>query len=349
MSHESPSDREATRFRRQMQFAPIGMAGQDRLRQSRVAIVGMGALGSMIAERLTRSGIGMLRLIDRDWVELDNLPRQSLYEESDAVARLPKAIAAEQHLRKIDDTLRFDARVEDVTHQNIATLLDDIDLVMDGTDNFESRYLMNDYCLSADLPWVHGGCVGGAGQVLTVVPGITACWRCLVPYQPEATLMGTCDSVGVLGAVVAVIAGWQCVEAVKLLTQGRDSASGKLMAIDAWNGEFRSIDLAPLRESGDCEACLGNYPFLEGRIGSKTAVLCGRNAVQLYPSSQRVIDLDDFSTRIAPDQRIVQNPFLVRFYLDDVQCTLFRDGRAIFEGTQDPSVARTLYDRWIGR
>lgn len=336
------------RFRRQVHFAPLGKEGQDKLKQSRVAIVGVGALGTIIAERLVRAGVGEIRLIDRDWVELDNLPRQTLFTESDVAAREPKATAAAAHLARIDSSTLLEAHVSDVSYRNIDNLLQDIDLVMDGTDNFETRYLLNDYCHSQKMPWVHGGCLGAAGQVMAIRPGQTPCFRCLVPIAPHAGDQATCDTAGVLGPAVTIIGAWQCIEAIKLLTRPDSVGNGSLIAIDIWNGMLRKIDLKELLAEHGCPSCRGDWPFLDGRAGTDTAILCGRNAVQVYPSVQQKIDLVQLAERWRGVTEVESTLYWLRSEMDGLQITVFSDGRAVIRGTTDPAVARAVYARRIG-
>lgn len=305
-SRHIPNDR----FRRQASFAPLGKEGQAKLESSRVAIVGMGALGSAIAERLIRMGIGYLRLIDRDWVELDNLPRQTLYTESDVGAKLPKAIAAEQHLLRIDSQALIEAHVDDLHFRNAAGLLQQVDLIMDGTDNFETRYLINDYCLASRTPWIPWGLCRHAGQVMAIVPGVTCCFRCLVPWNPDV-LPGTCDTLGVLGPAVTIVASYQCIEAIKLLVQADPPQGNHLLAIDAWHGNLRRIDLRGLQELG-CPSCRGDFPFLDGKIGSEVVVLCGKDSIQIRPPQQVRIDLLALEQRWKAFGPVEANRFLVR-------------------------------------
>ena len=229
------------RYRRQKAYVEIGQRGQELLGQSRVAICGMGALGAMVAERLCRSGIGFLRLIDRDWVELDNLPRQALYTTQDAMEVRPKSIAAREHLLAIDPDIQVESVVEDLTFTNAEKWLSDVDCIIDGTDNFETRFLINDLAIRCGIPWVHAGIVGAAGQSMAFVPGETACFRCLLPEPPPVEQMQTCDSAGVLGAAVGVIASWQAIEAIKLLVKADQAADGCLRIFDLWAGDVRKI------------------------------------------------------------------------------------------------------------
>lgn len=344
------------RFRRQIAYAPVGTRGQQALCNASVAIVGLGALGSTIAERLARSGVGSLRLIDRDWVELDNLPRQALYTLHDAEYHSPKAIAAANQLAAIDPSLHLEPHVCDVTHRNIDSLLEGVDLVLDGTDNFEVRYLINDACVSRGTAWVHAGIVGASGQAMLIEPPRTACFRCLLPDPPPPESMQTCDSVGVLGPAVGVIASWQAMLGVKYLVERgsespnppaeSQSAQGRLTVFDLWSGEVRSVRLP---KSADCECCVRReFPFLKGLHASDAKVLCGKNAVQIQVPVGRNMDLASLAARLRSNGTVLETPFLVRFSIDSLSITIFRDGRAVIHGTENPEEARKIYQRWIG-
>jgi molybdopterin-synthase adenylyltransferase len=342
---DSPLDR----YRRQTQFAPLGREGQDRLQASAIAICGCGALGSVLAERLLRAGVGRIRLIDRDWVEWDNLPRQTLFTERDAADRVPKAVAAAEKLQLINSQTQIDIAVADLTHRSVYQHLHDVDLILDGTDNFETRYLINDFALANNKPWVHGGCIGAQGQVLPIVPGKTACFRCLMPDMPTADSVGTCDTVGVLGPAVSMIASCQAIEAIKILAQRTNETLGQLQIFDMWRGTQRMISLAALQAGEQCPACgLHDYEFLEGRRSAAATILCGKNAVQIQaPTSQR-IDLLEMAARLAVYGPVHSNPFMIRVQVEAFHITLFADGRAIIAGTEDTAMARSLYARIIG-
>lgn len=334
------------RYRRQKAFVEIGEEGQRLLNNSRVAICGMGALGAMVAERLCRTGVGFMRLIDRDWVELDNLPRQALYTTQDAIDLLPKSIAAETHLRAINPDIELESVVEDVTFLNAKKWLADVDCILDGTDNFETRYLINDVSVQMGVPWVHAGIVGASGQAMAFVPNATACFRCLLPEAPPVEQMQTCDSAGVLGAAVGVIASWQAVEAIKILVRKKIAGDGFLRVFSLWEGDVRKIRV-PKSES--CRTCHDRqFDFLSGDIGTHARVLCGRGAVQIQPAGRERIDLEVLANRLRSEGSVVQTPFLVRFDLQPHQISVFGDGRAIVHGTENPDEARKIYARWIG-
>ena len=337
------------RYARQTRFKPFGEEGQKQLQSSRALVCGCGALGSVIAESLTRAGVGHLRLVDRDFLEITNLHRQVLYDEDDVAAELPKAIAAQRKLSKINSQVEIDAHVCDVDFQNIEQLLDGVDVICDGTDNFETRFLLNDAAHSFNMPWVYGGCVGAEGQQMTVVPGLTPCLGCLMGDVPPPGTTPTCDTAGVLGPIVSVIASTQAMEAIKLLSGNLESISRTLNVFDLWDSRIRQVKLDALREKSDCQTCKHHdYPWLRGDKGGHTSVLCGRNAVQLtFP--QQDVDLPSLAEKLETAGATVrQNPFLLRADIDSFTLTIFPDGRAIVAGTEDIAEAKTFYARYVG-
>ncbi|MGE3166516.1 MAG: ThiF family adenylyltransferase [Planctomycetota bacterium] len=335
------------RYSRQRLFSHIGDAGQERLRASRVTLIGCGALGTHIAQHLARAGVGFLRICDRDFVELDNLQRQVLFDEDDARRRLPKAVAAADKLQRINHEVRIEARVTDVTAHNVLELIDGADLVLDGTDNFSTRFLINEACVSANLPWVYGGCVAAHGMVLAVLPGETACFACLVPGAPGPGRGETCDTVGVIGPVVAVVAGLQAAEAFKILVGDRQAVGRALVTVDLWNNELRALRIS--REVA-CPVCVRReFPVLRSpRAEGTTTVLCGRNAVQVSPPLAADLDLAELERRLSSIGPTRKNDYVLVFGQDDLEATLFRDGRAVIKGTADPAVARSFYARYVG-
>ncbi len=335
------------RFRRQSAYPAVGVSGQERLAKSKIAIVGLGALGSTIAERLARCGVGWIRLIDRDWVELDNLPRQALYTLHDAEYHLPKSIAAANHIAAIDPKIHIEPKVCDLSHRNAVELLQGVDIVLDGTDNFEARYLINDVCVSLGSPWVHAGIIGASGQAMLVEPGKTACFRCLLPDPPPIESMQTCDSVGVLGPAVGVIASWQALLSMKWIVQGgEEKISTTLSIFELWSGEVRNVSL---HRMPNCPTCVERrFEFLAGTGVSDTKVLCGKNAVQIHVPEGRNVDLAMLSERLRKSGTVFETPFLVRFSVDSYRITVFPDGRGIVDGTENPDEARKIYARWIG-
>jgi len=335
-----------SRYIRQSRFGPIGESGQAHIAAAKVLICGCGALGSVIAERLARAGVGTLRLVDRDWVELSNLQRQTLFTEADAAEAQPKAVAAASALAKINSSIAVEALVEDVSYQNIEALGAGCDLILDGTDNFETRFLINDYCVKQGVPWVHGGCLGASGQVLSILPGTTACFRCLVPELPPREAVETCDSAGVLGSAIGLIACWQVAEALKILSGNRAAIRGDLIVLDSWNTECRVV---ALQRRQDCEACgLGRFPFLLGEIRSETTILCGKNAVQLESPQVQTQSLDALAVRLQALGVVTHNAFFVRLSLPEHKLTVFRGGRTIIEGTTNVAEAKSMVARILG-
>jgi adenylyltransferase/sulfurtransferase len=332
-----------------MRYPPIGEEGQQRLLRSRVLLCGCGALGSVLANTLVRAGVGHLRIVDRDFLELNNLQRQVLYDEEDVAAGLPKAVAAQAKLRRINSQVDIEAVVADVDHTNIAGLLQDVDLVLDGTDNFETRFLLNDAAVKFTVPWVYGGCIGAEGQTMTILPGDTPCLRCLMQDPPPAGSLPTCDSAGILGSIVNVIASIQACEGIKILSGHREAISRSLQVFELWDNRIRQVQLDSLKESLVCPACRGTeFPWLEGRRGSHTAVLCGRNAVQLSYPDRQPISLEALALKLKGLGRITRNRFLLRFEVDQYVITVFPDGRAIVAGTDDIAEARTVHAKYIG-
>lgn len=346
-----PTSGRYERYKKQVLFAGIGEEGQRRIDSSRALVVGCGALGSVIADGLARSGVGFIRIVDRDFVELSNLQRQVLYDEQDVVDQLPKAIAAERKLTRINSQIQIDATVADVTHLNILDLAKGMDVILDGTDNFEIRYLINDASLELGIPWINGGCVGSHGQVMTVIPRQTACLRCLMPEVPEPGTGETCDTAGVLGPAVHVVASLQVVEALKILAGRQELIQPVLTIIDVWDGSYRQLKLQSLFDKSNCPSCKrGERRWLSGEEGSRGTVLCGRNAVQLSPSQKIRISLEEMERRLANSGLVKRNPFLLKFSPagEEVEITLFPDARAILQGTEDLAQARSLYARYIG-
>jgi molybdopterin/thiamine biosynthesis adenylyltransferase len=328
-----------------MLFAGIGAAGQERLLSSKAVIVGCGAIGAAAASLLVRAGVGHLRIIDRDFVEPSNLQRQTLFEESDARNSLPKAVVAERRLHAINSTVRVEGIVADLNSKNSQELLADFPLIIDGTDNFETRFLINDYAVKTATPWIYGAAVASYGLTLAIRPVQTACLACLLEPAVGSALEETCDTVGVLGSIVNLIASLQVTEALKILS-GRESAlHGRLISADVWSGHFQSI--APERNP-DCRACvLRNFSYLQGDA-QPHITMCGRDSVQIHERS-RTLDLKALQERLSPivaDARC--NDFLLRFRVPPYELTVFTDGRAIIKGTTDPAVARTLYAKYLG-
>lgn len=334
------------RYSRQELFAGIGAEGQARVRASRVVIVGCGALGSSLAETMVRAGVGSARVIDRDYVEPSNLQRQSLFEESDAAQGLPKAVAAERRLRALNSDVAVEGVVADVAGDNAAALLAGASLVLDGTDNFETRFLLNDLCLRASVPWVYGACVGAYGLALAIRPRVSPCLRCLLEEMPAPGSGPTCDTAGVIAPIVQVIAGVQAAEALKLLAGREEALLPGVVTIDLWRGTFETMDLrgrAPW-----CPACTeSRYDYLGTGTGA-SATLCGRDAVQIRPETRTRLDLPALAGRLARVGTVRANEYLVRFTAPEAELVVFEDGRAIVKGIDEPARARSLYAKYVG-
>lgn len=331
-----------------MRYAPIGDEGQRRLARSRALICGCGALGSVLANTLARAGVGHLRIVDRDFLELNNLQRQVLYDEADVAEGLPKAIAAARKLQQINSQITIEPIVADVHAGNVLTLCDGCDVILDGTDNFETRFLLNDAAMKLRLPWVYGGCIGAEGQTMSILPGETACLRCLMPEPPPAGVSPTCDTAGILGSIVNIVASLQASEAIKILSGNRVAVSRQLTVIDVWENRIRQIGLDSLGDRQSCPACnRTDLPWLAGQRASQTAVLCGRNSVQISPAEGQV-SFDALAEKLAGVGELIRNRFLLRLTVDDHVLTVFPDGRAIIGGTDDVTVARSLYAKYVG-
>jgi adenylyltransferase/sulfurtransferase len=338
------------RYSRQIRFPQLSIAGQQQLSEAKALLVGCGALGSIIASTLCRAGVGTLRIVDRDFLEISNLQRQSLFDESDVESGLPKAIAAKNRLEQINRHIKVEALVEDVCADNILKLVDGVDVIVDGIDNFETRFLINDASVKCSIPWIYGGCLGADGQSMTIVPGESACLNCLMLDGPPAPgTTETCDSFGILAPIINVIGSIQSMEAIKILSGNVASVSKKLAVVGLWSNEFRSMDLSSLRDRVDCPTCKGQtFQWLSGERGSQSAIMCGRNAVQLSFAQRQQIDLVALGEKLASIGTVEQNPFLVRFFIDDFSLTVFADGRAIVSGTEDASIAKKLYAQYVG-
>ncbi|GED69087.1 molybdopterin-synthase adenylyltransferase [Brevibacillus reuszeri] len=338
-----------TRYSRQILFAPIGRSGQEKLGQSRVAIVGMGALGTVLSNHMVRAGVGFVRLIDRDFVEPSNLQRQMLYDESDAAEHLPKAIAAHAKLSKINSQVSIEPIVADLTAYNAEQYLTDVDLVLDATDNFQVRYLVNDVCVKHGIPWVYGGAVSATGTFTAIRPGTTPCLRCLFPEAPNPGEMATCDTAGVIGPIIHIVASYQATEAFKLLVGATDALNPNLEHFEIWNNRHQQIKVANGRRA-DCPACgHREFAFLQPDTQEGQAVsLCGRDTVQISPSAKVSLDLDALAERLAPLGQIERNKFLLRFRVEPYTLVVFPDGRVLVQGTDDSSLARTLHAKYIG-
>lgn len=342
---------ELERYSRQILFAGLKEEGQQHLLASRVLLCGCGALGTVLADTLTRAGVGYIRIVDRDFVELSNLQRQVLFNEQDIADQLPKAVAAAEKLRKINSSITIEPVVADIDHTNILQLAEGADLILDGTDNFEVRFLINDASLETGTPWIYAGCVGSHGQTMTIFPNETACLRCLIDSAPEPGSTETCDTAGVLGPAINVVASIQSIDAMKILSGQRELVSPSLTIIDVWDGSFRRLSVEDLRERAACPACKGGQRvWLSGCQGSQSTILCGRNAVQVSHGQKVRLSLDELRDRLDGVGEVTHNQYLLRLRLSnpDFELTVFRDGRAIVKGTEDVGIARGLYSRYIG-
>jgi len=334
------------RYSRQILFRGIGAEGQRKISSARVAIVGCGATGSAIVSLLARAGVGTLRIIDRDYVEPSNLQRQSLFDESDAAESLPKAIAAARKIAAFNSQIAVEPKVEDLIPSNIESLLDGFNLLLDGTDNFETRYLINDYAVKRSRPWIYSAAVGSYAVTLNVVPGQTACLSCLFPDSPQG-MVETCETSGILNSAVNLVASIAATEAVKLLIGGTAARHLRqtLLSFDVWSNDHAEISAAKPRP--DCRAC-GERDFIHLAGKSHPHItLCGRNSVQIH-ERRRPIDFAEMDRRLQPHGAVRHNDFVLKFWREPYEMTLFPDGRAIIKGTTDTAVARSLYARFVG-
>lgn len=348
MTEQQPKQQDLARYVRQTRYAPLGEEGQRRICRGRVLVCGCGALGNVLAVLLVRAGAGLVRIVDRDFVETNNLQRQILFDEDDVAHGLPKAVAAAEKLRRANSQVEIEPIVADVNHTNIEQLCQGIDLIVDGTDNFQTRFLINDAAVKLGLPWVYGGCLGAEGQTMTIIPGRTACLRCLIPECPPPGSTPTCDVAGVLAPIVGVIASIQALEAIKILAGYPETISRSLTVVELWDSQIRQVDVSNLRNEVDCPACKhGEFPWLSGKEGSHTAVLCGRNAVQLTHAGTSV-SLQELARRLQGVGQVTCNPYLLRLRVEPYELTVFPDGRVIVGGTDDVAVAKTVYARYIG-
>ncbi|GAC1377771.1 MAG: molybdopterin-synthase adenylyltransferase MoeB [Ktedonobacteraceae bacterium] len=334
------------RYSRQTLFGPIGKEGQELLRAATVTLIGCGALGTVLANNLCRAGIGHLVIADRDYIELNNLQRQILFDEDDIARRLPKAVAAAEKLRRVNSDTTIEPLVEDINADGIESLIQHTDLVLDATDNFETRYLLNDVCIKYGRPWIYSGVLASYGVTMNIVPGDTACLRCVFPEMPLPGTTPTCDTAGVLNGIVGVITGVASTEALKILLKS-DKMSRAMFWMDVWENTSESIELP---RQPDCPGCAKHeYEFLDTLSGSSSTSLCGRNAVQVRPGRRGInLRLPDLAERLRPVGEVSYNDFLLRFNVDTYEMTVFPDARAIIKGTDDEQVARSVYSRYIG-
>jgi adenylyltransferase/sulfurtransferase len=335
------------RYSRQARFWAVGAAGQARLGAARVAVIGCGALGSAAVDLLARAGVGEIVVVDRDFVELSNLQRQVLFDEADAAAQIPKAVAAANAVRRVNSQVKVRPLIADVTPANVEEIVAGAGVVIDGTDNFETRYLVNDACVKHGLPWVYGGAIGATGMVMPILPGETPCLRCVFPGGQAAGAVATCETAGVLGATVTLVAAVQWTEAVKILLGDREHLGRGLATFDLWSNHYLLATGFPRQP--DCPCCVQRrFDYLEARATSQTTTLCGRNAVQVSPGQPLRLDLAEVGRRLGSAGQVTTTPYLVRLVLEANELTVFADGRAIVKGTSDLGVARSLYARYVG-
>lgn len=333
------------RYSRQIAFEGIGEKGQEKLLQSRVAVMGMGALGTVIANDLCRAGVGFMRLVDRDYVEISNLQRQSVYDEKDVTDNLPKAVAAAEHLQKVNSGITLEPVVTDINSGNIENIVRDVDLVLDGTDNFETRFLINEACVKLNIPWIYGGALMSNGMTMNIIPGVTPCLRCMGFDLPAPGSYPTCVSSGVLNMITGVIGSVEASEAVKILV-GSPKISKSLFEIDLWNNTTRHLEL---KRSPQCPTCgQGVYELLGNHKGSYTTSLCGRDSIQVIPATQGEMDFAALSEKLLPMGLVKHNRFILNFSNGNIEISLFKDGRAIIKNVKDENAAKSVYSEYIG-
>ncbi len=356
MSHEPENDHTVfdpalSRYSRQMLFERIGLEGQRRLASARVVLVGCGALGTVMADTLVRAGVGFLRICDRDYIELNNLQRQILFDEDDIAANLPKAEAAAAKLARINSDVTVEPVVTDVNPGNIERLMEPGELILDGTDNFETRFLINDLAVKTNRPWIYGAVIGSTGLCMTVVPHDTPCLRCVFEEAPPPEMNPTCDTAGVLASAANLVGALQAVEAIKLLIGRRDEINRHLVHLDVWSGRVMNMNVQSAYDDGNCPCCKrGRFDYLSGKHASTTTTLCGRDAVQVNVAASRQISFAAIAEKLAPvvTRPVQHNRFMLKAQVGEHELTLFPDGRAIIKGTDNPDRARTLYAKYFG-
>ncbi len=350
-SNPQTPDPALARYSRQTLFHKIGEEGQRRLLDAHVVLVGCGALGTVLANTLVRAGVGFLRICDRDYIEKDNLQRQVLFDEYDIAANLPKAEAAAAKLARINSEVTVEPVVVDVNHTNIIRLADGADLLLDGTDNFETRFLINDLAVKTQRPWIYGAVIGATGLCMTIVPNDTPCLRCVFEEAPPPEMNPTCDTAGVLAPTVNLIAALQAIEAIKLLTGQVDQINRHLVHADLWTGRFVNMKVQSTYDKGDCPCCKRRqFPYLSGELAGSTTTLCGRNAVQVNVGQPMQISFPAIARKLEPVAigSVEHNRFMLKATVDGYELTLFPDGRAIIKGTDNADKARTLYAKYLG-
>lgn len=335
-----------TRYSRQILFTPIGEQGQKKLQQATISVVGCGALGSVAAEMLTRAGVGRIILIDRDFVEESNLQRQSLYTEKNARESIPKALAARVALRALNSRITIDAHVEDLTGDNIELLCAESDVIVDGTDNFETRYLVNDFSMKSGVPWVYGACLGSQGVSFVFRPGQTPCLQCLFGDPPQPGSIETCDTVGIVAPAVHLVTAFQVTQVFKLLTGSM--VRPQILEVDLWEDRWRLLPVHQ-KADGECDCCgTRHFRFLEENSTGRTIRLCGRNAIQISHPHQARLDFDEIAQRLRKTGKVRLNEYMMQIFVGDYEITLFPNGRSIIRGTEDFAEARGIYSKYVG-
>lgn len=333
------------RYSKQILFSEIGEHGQKLIQNAEVLILGCGALGTVSANCLARAGVGSIKIVDRDYVELSNLQRQVLFDEEDALRRMPKAAAAVEKLKTINSEISLEPIILDVNYQNVESLIEPVDLVLDATDNMEIRYLLNDACIKHGVPWIYAGVLGSYGMSMNIIPGKSACFRCLIKEPPAPGSMPTCDVAGVLNGITGVIASIQATEALKIIT-GHKDVGNSVIFVDLWD---RSFDRMKIERHDDCPTCVQHdFEFLNEKSFTEIFSLCGRNAVQIKSIKTNGYDLQSIKDRLMNLGKVLDNGFFLTFFIDDYELIIFPEGRTIIKGTTDESIARTILARYIG-
>jgi len=351
------ADPTLARYNRQMLWGPIGIEGQKKLRDSKVLMVGCGALGTVLANLLARAGVGQMTIVDRDFIEITNLQRQVLFDHDDIDQNLPKSVAAAKKIARINPEVQVEAVVADVNHLNIEQLSAGKDLLLDGTDNFETRFLINDVSIKHNIPWIYGACISAMGLAMNILPNETPCLRCIFETMPPPGMNPTCDTAGVVGPPVSVVSSWQALEAMKLLTGNRKDLSPYLFSFDLWDNRFQQLNVRKAKELADCPCCKHKkFEYLSGAFTSATTSLCGRNAVQISSTANHKVDFKQIAANLRNVGKATFNKFMLKCPIvegtgerrKEYELTLFADGRAILKGTNDASTAKVLYSKYVG-
>ena len=337
------------RYSRQILFKGLGEEGQERIQQSSVVLVGLGAIGSVTADILARAGVGSMRLIDRDYLEIENLQRQSLYTEEDIRENLPKAVAAERALKKINSEIYLESAVKDVNAHNIRSLLSGFDLILDGNDNFETRFLINEASVFLSIPWIYAACLGSYAVSMTILPGETPCLNCLFDVLPKPGTVETCETAGIIAPASHLVATLQSAEALKFLSGRKEALRKEIVSLDLWSDTFEARGIKLKEPDKNCLICgKREFKYLGEKTPSSLHALCQRNAVQIFTEDQEEVDFETLAPRLERAGKVSYNRYLLRFVVENYTITLFKDGRAIIKGTADPALARSVYSRFIG-